>query len=97
MVAFMEKLSQMHADDSLAFEVRVRHVAGAIEDQRRGEGNADPRVRQLLTSSNGERILPLSLKSAQTGPSWSAYKRSAGPAARTIPAPEAALLRHKST
>jgi hypothetical protein len=43
MVAFMEKLRQMHADDPLAFEVCVRHVAAAIEDQRRGEGRADPR------------------------------------------------------
>jgi hypothetical protein len=43
MVAFMEKLRRMHADDPLAFEVCVRHVAAAIEDQRRGEGRADPR------------------------------------------------------
>jgi hypothetical protein len=43
MVAFMEKLRRMHDDDALAFEVCVRHVASAIEDQRRGEGKADPR------------------------------------------------------
>lgn len=43
MVAFMEKLRQMHADDPLAFEVCVRHVAAAVEDQRRGEGRTDPR------------------------------------------------------
>jgi hypothetical protein len=43
MTAFMEKLRQMHADDPLAFEVCVRHVAAAIEDRRRGEGRADPR------------------------------------------------------
>ena len=43
MVAFMEKLRRMHEDDSLAFEVCVRHVASAIEDQRRSEGKADPR------------------------------------------------------
>ena len=30
-------------EDALAFEVCVRHVASVIEDQRRGEGNADPR------------------------------------------------------
>jgi hypothetical protein len=33
----------MHAQDSLAFEVCVRHVASVIEDQRRKEGHADPR------------------------------------------------------
>jgi hypothetical protein len=43
MVAFMEKLRRMHDIDSLAFEVCVRHVASAIEDQRRSEGRADPR------------------------------------------------------
>jgi hypothetical protein len=43
MAAFMEKLRRMHADDPLAFEVCVRHVAAAIEDQRRGEGRADLR------------------------------------------------------
>jgi hypothetical protein len=43
MVAFMEKLRRMHDDDPLAFEVCVRHVASAIEDQRRTEGRADPR------------------------------------------------------
>ena len=43
MVAFMEKLRRMHQDDPLAFEVCVRHVASAIEDQRKSEGRADPR------------------------------------------------------
>jgi len=43
MVAVMEKLRRMHDDDLLAFEVCVRHVASAIEDQRRSEGRADPR------------------------------------------------------
>lgn len=43
MVAFMEKLRRMHEDDPLAFEVCVRHVASAIEDQRKTEGRADPR------------------------------------------------------
>jgi hypothetical protein len=43
MVAFMERLRRMHDDDPLAFEVCVRHVAAAIEDQRRIEGRADPR------------------------------------------------------
>jgi hypothetical protein len=43
MAAFMEKLRRMHNDDPLAFEVCVRHVAAAIEDQRRSEGRADPR------------------------------------------------------
>jgi len=43
MVAVMEKLRRMHDDDPLAFEVCVRHVASAIEDQRRSEGRADPR------------------------------------------------------
>lgn len=43
MVSFMEKLRRMHADDPLAFEVCLRHVAAAIEDQRRGEGRTDPR------------------------------------------------------
>ena len=43
MAAFMQKLRRMHADDPLAFEVCVRHVAAAIEDQRRSEGKADPR------------------------------------------------------
>ena len=43
MAAFMEKLRRMHRDDPLAFEVCVRHVASAIEDQRRTEGRADPR------------------------------------------------------
>jgi hypothetical protein len=39
----MEKLRRMHEDDPLAFELCVRHIAVAIEDQRRGEGRADPR------------------------------------------------------
>jgi len=43
MVTFMDTLRGMHAQDPLAFEVRVRHVASVIEDQRRGEGKADPR------------------------------------------------------
>ena len=43
MMAFMEKLRRMYEDDPLAFEVCVRHVASAIEDQRRSEGRADPR------------------------------------------------------
>jgi hypothetical protein len=43
MVTFMEKLRGMHAQDALAFEVCVRHVASIIEDQRRVEGHADPR------------------------------------------------------
>ena len=43
MVAFMEKLRRMHEVDPLAFEVCVRHVASAIEDQRRTEGRVDPR------------------------------------------------------
>jgi hypothetical protein len=43
MVTFMDKLRGMHAQDPLAFEVCVRHVASAIEDQRRKEGHADPR------------------------------------------------------
>src|SRR4029077_16588806 len=33
MVTFMEKLRGMHAQDSLAFEVCLRHVASVIEDQ----------------------------------------------------------------
>ncbi len=43
MVKFMDKLRGMHEQDPLAFEVCVRHVASAIEDQRREEGHADPR------------------------------------------------------
>jgi hypothetical protein len=43
MAMFMEKLRGMHADDALAFEVCVRHVASMIEDQRRDEGRTDPR------------------------------------------------------
>ena len=43
MVAFMGRLRRMHQYDPLAFEVCLRHVASAIEDQRRSEGRADPR------------------------------------------------------
>jgi hypothetical protein len=43
MVKFMGQLRGMYQEDALAFEVCVRHVASVIEDQRRGEGNADPR------------------------------------------------------
>lgn len=43
MAAFMRRLRRMHEDDPLAFEVCIRHVADAIEDQRRREGRADPR------------------------------------------------------
>jgi hypothetical protein len=43
MLSFMEELRGMHEVDPLAFEVCVRHVATVIEDQRRGEGKADPR------------------------------------------------------
>lgn len=43
MMAFMKELRRMHEDDPLAFEVCARHVVTAIEDQRRGEGRADPR------------------------------------------------------
>jgi hypothetical protein len=43
MAMFMERLRGMHADDALAFEVCVRHVASMIEDQRREEGRTDPR------------------------------------------------------
>jgi hypothetical protein len=43
MVKFMAKLRGMHAQDPLAFEVCIRHVASVIEDQRRTEGQTDPR------------------------------------------------------
>jgi hypothetical protein len=43
MVTFMAKLRGMHAQDPLAFEVCVRHVASIIEDQRHKEGHTDPR------------------------------------------------------
>jgi hypothetical protein len=43
MSAFMRLLRRMYNDDALAFEVCVRHVAAAIEDQRRSEGQTDPR------------------------------------------------------
>ena len=40
---FMDRLRGMHAQDPLAFEVCIRHVATMIEDQRRQEGHTDPR------------------------------------------------------
>jgi hypothetical protein len=43
MAMFMEKLRGMHADDALAFEVCVRHVASMIDNQRRKEARTDPR------------------------------------------------------
>ena len=43
MAMFMDKLRGMHAQDALAFEVCVRHVASIIEDQRRKESHTDPR------------------------------------------------------
>ena len=43
MATFMDNLRGMHEQDPLAFEVCVRHVASAIEDQRRKEGHTDPR------------------------------------------------------
>jgi len=43
MVTVMGKLRGMHAQDPLAFEVCVRHVASVIEDQRRKGGHTDPR------------------------------------------------------
>jgi hypothetical protein len=43
MVTFMDRLRAMYEQDSLAFEVCVRHVASMIEDQRRREGHTDPR------------------------------------------------------
>jgi hypothetical protein len=43
MLMFMDKLHGMYETDPLAFEVCVRHVAAAIEDQRREEGQTDPR------------------------------------------------------
>jgi len=43
MAMFMDKLRGMHEQDSLAFEVCIRHVASVIEDQRRKEGHTDPR------------------------------------------------------
>jgi len=43
MATFMVKLRRMHAQDPLAFEVCVRHVASVIEDQRRSESRTDPR------------------------------------------------------
>jgi hypothetical protein len=43
MVTFMGRLRRMHAQDPLAFEVCVRHVASVIEDQRRRESRTDPR------------------------------------------------------
>jgi hypothetical protein len=52
MAAFMQRLRSMHDDDALAFELFVRHVAAAVEDQRRSEGTADPR--DLLTPATDE-------------------------------------------
>jgi hypothetical protein len=46
MLSFMERLRGMHEADPLAFEVCIRHVATVIEDQRRGEGQDDPREDQ---------------------------------------------------
>jgi len=43
MLTFMEQLRGMYQADPLAFEVCVRHLATMIEDQRRGEGDTDPR------------------------------------------------------
>ena len=43
MVTVMGKLRGMHAQDPLAFEVCVRHVASVIEDQRRKKGHTEPR------------------------------------------------------
>ena len=43
MAMFMDRLRGMHAQDALAFEVCVRHVASIIEDQRRKESHTDPR------------------------------------------------------
>ena len=43
MVKFMDKLRGMYQADPLAFEVCIRHVATVIEDQRREEGQTDPR------------------------------------------------------
>jgi hypothetical protein len=42
--AFMGELRLMHDQDPLAFDVRVQHVAAAI-DARNEEGSADPRER----------------------------------------------------
>jgi hypothetical protein len=43
MLKFMDKLRAMYQADPLAFEVCIRHVATVIEDQRREEGQTDPR------------------------------------------------------
>ena len=43
MVTFTGKPRGMRAQDPLAFDVRVRHVAPVMEDQRRTEGHTDPR------------------------------------------------------
>ena len=43
MVTVMSKLRGMHAQDPLAFEVCVRHVASVIEDQRHNKDHTDPR------------------------------------------------------
>jgi len=42
MVTFMATLRGMHAQDPLAFEVCVRHVASVIEDQRGKGGPYQP-------------------------------------------------------
>src|SRR5262245_51583514 len=52
MAAFVQRLRSMHDDDALAFEVCVRHVGAAVEDQRRSECKADPR--DLLTPATDE-------------------------------------------
>jgi len=43
MATFMDRLRGMYEEDPLAFEVCILHVCSAIEDQRIGEGKADPR------------------------------------------------------
>ncbi len=48
MAMFMEKLRGMHANDALAFEVCVQHVASMIEDRRREECRTDPRENPAL-------------------------------------------------
>ena len=51
MVKFMDRLRGMHAQDPLAFEVCLRHVASMIEDQRRSESHTDPRDGRASLSS----------------------------------------------
>jgi hypothetical protein len=48
MVTFMATLRGMHAQDPLAFEVCVQHVASVIEDQRRKGGPYRPAGRPRL-------------------------------------------------